>query len=78
MRTRFTGKADGSRVHPVDEDVPKSRREVDMIMSLAKVSEQDAQWLHRDGYWERYMHMVRTAVIFRHAELEKPDGDVAE
>lgn len=71
-KTKITGTAAG---HKVSEDTPVeySPVEVNAIMSLAKVSEEDAQWLLKDGYWGRIMHMVRSAVVMRHAALEEPE-----
>lgn len=76
-KTKFTGSATGSRVHS-DGDVPHSRQEIDLIMSLAKVSEADAQWLVSGGYWGRIMHMVRTAVHQHRSGQELPSEDVPE
>lgn len=67
-KTRITGTATG-------EKVEMDRVQVETIMAVAKVSEEDAQWLLKDGYWGRIMHMVRSAVVMRHAAVEEPEDN---
>lgn len=66
--TKITGTAAG---HKVEMD----RVQIEAIMREAKVSEEDAKWLLKDGYWGRIMHMVRSSVLMRHASLEEPEDN---
>lgn len=76
-KTKITATVEG---HKVEKEIPSAKPSVDIdlvsqVMSVAKVSEEDAQWLLKDGYWGRIMHMVRSAVVMRHAALEEPEDN---
>lgn len=76
-KTKITATVEGRKV---EKEAPFANPSVDVdlvsqVMSVAKVSEEDAQWLLKDGYWGRIMHMVRSAVVMRHAALEEPEDN---
>lgn len=62
----LTAKAMGERI-----DAFATASKVNAIMSLAQVSEEDAQWMLDCGYWEKVMHGVRSAVALRYMSREK-------
>lgn len=73
-KTKITATAAGRKVEKAEPQVYDEAK-VSQIMSLASVSKEDAEWLLKDGYWGRIMHMVRSAVVMRHAAVEEPEDN---